>query len=335
MPYYSSLNPARPEDRRTAEGLLRLRTALAAQVPAKSIDDSLLIASWNLREFGGSKYGGREREALFYIAEVMSHFDLVAVQEVRDDLDALDDLMRILGGWWDYLVTDVTVGRQGNGERMAFVFDKRKINFGGLAGEVTSAMVKSGDTVSIPKAFARSPYLVGMQAGWFKFTLCTGHLYYGEDKADDPTRLAEMRELVALLNDRVNAKDRWARNSILLGDFNIFREDDQTLAALTTVFRIPPTIKGKKTNQSRTKPFDQIAFLSPDVGNQIADARGDVFDYYQHVYRDADAALYPVPEGTTFATWRSYKMSDHLLLWTEVKVDFGDEYLRKKAIAPG
>ncbi|MBK8246933.1 MAG: endonuclease/exonuclease/phosphatase family protein [Gemmatimonadetes bacterium] len=334
MPYYASLNPKRPDDRRTAEGLLRLRLALGAEVPAKSIDDTLLIASWNLREFGGTKYGGREREALFYIAEVISHFDLVAVQEVRDNLDVLDDLMRLLGGWWDYLVTDVTVGRQGNGERLAFIYDKRKVNFGGLAGEITSAMVKSGDTLSIPRAFARSPYLVGMQAGWFKFTLCTGHLYYGEDKADDPVRLAEMRELVELLKDRVDAKDRWARNSILLGDFNIFRESDQTFAALTTVFEVPPAIKGRRTNQSRTKPFDQIAFLSPDVGNQIADARGGVFDYYQHVYRDADAALYPVPDGTTFSTWRSYKMSDHLLLWTEVKVDFGAEYLKKKATPP-
>lgn len=334
MPYYASLDNRKPEDRRTAAGLLRLRTALAGEVPAKSIDDTLLIASWNLREFGGTKFGGRDREALFYIAEVISHFDLVAVQEVRDDLDPLDALMRILGSWWDYLVTDVTVGRQGNGERLAFVFDKRKISFGGLAGEVTSAMVKSGDTLSIPKAFARSPYLVGLQAGWFKFTLCTSHLYYGDDKPDDPQRLAEMKELVALLQDRVNAKDRWARNSVVLGDFNIFGEADQTFSALTTVFNIPPNIKGKKTNQSRTKPFDQIAFLSPDVGNQIAGARGGVFDYYQQVYRTADAATYPVPDGTTFETWRSYKMSDHLLLWTEVQVDFGDDYLARKATAP-
>ncbi|MBL8960977.1 MAG: endonuclease/exonuclease/phosphatase, partial [Gemmatimonadetes bacterium] len=153
MPYYASLNPTRADDRRTAEGLLRLRIALGTDVPAKSIDDTLLIASWNLREFGGTKFGGREREALFYIAEVISHFDLVAVQEVRDNLDALDNLMRLLGGWWDYLVTDVTVGRQGNGERLAFIYDKRKVNFGGLAGEITSAMVKSGDTLSIPRAF--------------------------------------------------------------------------------------------------------------------------------------------------------------------------------------
>ena len=36
------------------------------------------------------------KEALFYLAEIMSRFDLIAVQEVRDDLDALDGLVGIL-----------------------------------------------------------------------------------------------------------------------------------------------------------------------------------------------------------------------------------------------
>jgi endonuclease/exonuclease/phosphatase family metal-dependent hydrolase len=335
MPFYSSLDNRDPADRRTAEGLLRLRAALAQEIPEKTLDDTLLLASWNIREFGGGKSGGRSREDLFYIAEIVSHFDLVGVQEVRDNLTALDDLMRILGSWWDYLVTDVTVGRQGNGERLAFLFDRRKISFGGLAGEVASAMAKEGGTLSIPKAFARSPYLVGLQAGWFKFTICTGHLYYGDAKPDDPQRLVEMEELVQLLEKRISSKDRWARNVVLLGDFNIFSTEDKTFAALTKVFDSPPALHGAKTNQSRTKPFDQIAFLSPDVENHIAEARGGVFDFYAHVYRDADAALYrPDDTPAEYRQWRSYKMSDHLPLWTEVKVDFGEEYLRRKTRAP-
>jgi hypothetical protein len=50
---------------------------------------TLLLATWNLRELGGAKSGGWEKEPLFYIAEIMSRFDMVAVQEARDNLDPL------------------------------------------------------------------------------------------------------------------------------------------------------------------------------------------------------------------------------------------------------
>ncbi|MFB3897325.1 MAG: endonuclease/exonuclease/phosphatase family protein [bacterium] len=334
MPNYYSLNPKEEVDRRTAEGLLRLQTALSSEIPGKTTDATLLLASWNIREFGGTKYGGRDTESLFYIAEIISHFDLVAIQEVRSDLGPLDDLMKILGKWWSYLVTDVTIGRQGNDERLSFLFDKRKMSFGGLAGEVTSAMVKKDQSLTIPFAFARSPYIVGFQAGWFKFKICTGHLYYGASKADDPQRVAEMEELVKLLDKQITDKDRWGRNIILLGDFNIFSTDDQTFKKMIKVFKTPPSITGAKTNQNRTKAFDQIAFISPDNENHIAKSKGGVFDYYQYVYRQQDASVYLKDKQKSFAEWRSYKMSDHLPLWTEIQVDFAQEYLVRKTKKP-
>jgi len=129
MPFYKSIDGKKQPGQRTIEGLLRMRAALDLDIPSKSLDDTLLLASWNLREFGGDKSGGREDEPLFYIAEIMSHFDLIAVQEVRDNLDALDRLMNILGRWWKFLVTDVAPGPQGNSERMAFIYDTRKLAF--------------------------------------------------------------------------------------------------------------------------------------------------------------------------------------------------------------
>jgi hypothetical protein len=336
MPYYHSLNNAKPDDRRTAEGLLRLRAALTQEIPAKTTESTLLIASWNLREFGGNALGGREREPLFYIAEIISAFDIVAVQEVRDNLDTLDQLMNILGSWWDYLVTDVTPGAAGNRERLAFVFDKRKVVFGGLAGEISPPATKGDDgLLTSPQAFARSPYLAGFRAGWFKFSICTGHLYYGLSKADDPQRVIETEQLVAMLQKRLDAKDRWARNLILLGDFNVFSNDDAMFKKLYTVFKQPPGLSTVKTNQDRTKPFDQLAFLSTSQLNVIDESRSGVFDYYQQVYRLQDETAYD--RGTSklsFKQWRSYKMSDHLPIWCEVGIDFGIDYLQGKAKVP-
>ena len=78
------------------------------------------MATWNIREFDSPKYGPRLPEAMFYIAEIISRFDLVAVQEVRGDLAALKQLIKVLGDqYWDYLVTDVTLGASGNDERLA------------------------------------------------------------------------------------------------------------------------------------------------------------------------------------------------------------------------
>jgi endonuclease/exonuclease/phosphatase family metal-dependent hydrolase len=332
MPFYRRIDGSKDEGRRTIEGILRLKEALDKEIPRKTLDQTLLVASWNIREFGGEKYDGREDEPLFYISEIMSHFDLIAVQEVRDNLDALDQLMNILGGWWKYLVSDVTQGRQGNNERLAFIYDTRKLAFGGLAGEITPPMEKAEKVLVAKFVFARSPYLVGFRAGWFKFTICTSHLYYGDSKPDDLQRRRESEELVKLLKQRMKDKDRWANNAILLGDFNIFSTDDATFQALETGnFRLPRGLRGKYTNAKLDKPFDQMAFLSPDVEKQVELANAGVFPFYNYVYRDSDINVYlKGEEKKQYSEWRTYKMSDHLPIWVELGIDFSKNYLRNK-----
>jgi hypothetical protein len=107
------------------------REALLEEIPRRDIAGSLLLASWNICEFDSPAYGLRTDEPLFYIAELIDHFDLVAIQEVRDDLAALERLMYLLGWWWKDIITDVTEGVPGNRERMAFLYDSRKVRFGG------------------------------------------------------------------------------------------------------------------------------------------------------------------------------------------------------------
>ena len=57
--------------------------------PTRTIESTLLIATWNIREFDSATYGPRSKECLFYIAEIISSFDLVAVQEVNKNLEAI------------------------------------------------------------------------------------------------------------------------------------------------------------------------------------------------------------------------------------------------------
>jgi endonuclease/exonuclease/phosphatase family metal-dependent hydrolase len=344
MPFYYNLHKhdktfTEEQAQRTAEGLLRLKKAFEdtdGGVPERRRSSRLLLATWNIREFESGKYGPRQREALYYIAEIIDHFDIVAVQEVRDDLTSLEKVMDILGGSWEYLLTDVTEGRQGNLERMAFIYDTRKVRFGGLAGEI---VIPPADKDAPANQFARTPFIVGFRTGWFKFTICTTHIYYGESVPDDPQRIAEIRNLAKQLAKNVENTRAWARNMILLGDFNIFNENDETFKALTKPgFQIHPNLLGTGSNVDQSKHFDQIAFIAPDLKDKLEDCNAGVFNFYKHVYRMEDAKIYATDVPKTkagkpgnYKDWRTYQMSDHLPMWIELRVDFSREYLERLA----
>lgn len=119
---------------------------LGVAAPSES-STFIRIATWNLREFDSPSYGYRTDEAKAYIAEILSHFDLIALQEIRRDLRALDSLRWFLGPEWDYVATDVTEGGSGNKERMAFLFNSNKVRFQKVAGELT---LPNGQKVTDP-----------------------------------------------------------------------------------------------------------------------------------------------------------------------------------------
>ena len=352
MVFYEGIDRETEEGRRTAERLLELREALEREIPERNIAGTLLLATWNLREFDSPSYGDRRDEPLYYIAEIIDHFDLVAIQEVRDNLAALERLMGFLGSWWKYLLTDVTEGTPGNRERMAFLYDSRKIRFGGLAGEVVVPPTKrGGQTLEPAQQLARTPFMVGFGIDWFRCTLCTTHILYGEDDPQDPERLEEIKLLATFLADRAKEEYAWAKNMILLGDFNIYDTTDSTLKAITDAgFTIPEQLQGHPSNAQKTKHYDQIAFIAPELEDRLKLSEAGVFDYYEHVYRSDDRELYAegmgeaylhkddgterTEQGRTvyYGTYRrTFQMSDHLPTWIRLRTDFGDEYLKQKA----
>lgn len=146
MPFYGRLRrsfPAgSPEEamrKRTIDGLRKLRTAMLAHFPQTTDRlKTLRIGTWNIREFGNTTHGGRDTyEPLYYMAEIISNFDIAAIQEVRDNMDEFQELKKILGPDWDYIATDVTDGGAGNGERMVFLFNRDRVRFRNIAGELT------------------------------------------------------------------------------------------------------------------------------------------------------------------------------------------------------
>jgi hypothetical protein len=119
--------------------MTNLRQALDQTIPPKrDAARNLLIATWNLKAFSsltekwtatGQDSPKRDYRAMWAITEIISRFDVIALQEVKGDLKALRVMLKTLGPDWNLLMTDVTRGDAGNGERLAFVFDSRRVEF--------------------------------------------------------------------------------------------------------------------------------------------------------------------------------------------------------------
>ncbi len=364
MPNYSGIRWKKFDagKKKVTQNLLALKEALK-EIPEKTTDKNFLLATWNIREFDGNKYGNRLEETYYYMAEVISSFDMVAVQEIKGSLSPLKKLMRILGHHWDYLVSDITEGTQGNGERMAYIYDKRKVQFTSVAGEIVippkrkkdnngKTVKKNGKVVYEPVAqFWRTPYLVSFQSGWFKFYLCTVHILYGNDK-DLTERTKEIRDVALFFKKRAKDEnkydnDYWDRqNFILLGDFNIINRTDETFKALTnrTDFIIPEHIEKnnlKGSNVKRDKFYDQIVYNNKYGNAQVTNA--GIFDFFNHVFKDKDEDYQTylnamssvkksgIPTMSWYKQWRTHQMSDHLPMWVEFDIDFSKRYLEDRA----
>ena len=338
------------ERKRTIEGLTRLRQQLDKEIPPKTAEKTLLLATWNIRQFTNN----REKESYMYIAEILSRFDLVAVQEVKEEMKGLEEVKGILGKNWAYIATDVSLQEGGNGERIAFLYDTNRVSFKNIAGEI----VLPSTSLIQGMQFARTPFCVAFQAGWFKFNLATVHIIYGSDL---DKREQEISAIGTYLSDRAEKEET---SYIILGDFNIPKVGDRFMQALEgSGFTIPDRIKKHPTNfGQKVKHYDQIAFnLHLEEGVEIlddADPKSGAFNFTKSVYKDADYKEY-IPymlkevteddpdrpgkkrkvevertdeEAKTYfhGTYRIDQMSDHMPLWMELKVDFSTQYIEKQ-----
>ena len=350
MPFYWPLKYWAAADRaRAIDKLGALRKLIAKSVPRRTATDTLLLATWNLRDFDSNKFGHGPRlpESLHYIAEVISAFDLVAVQEVNDDMRPFEKLMDLLGPNWRYIATDVTEGPSGNGERMVFVYDANKVQFKHIAGEI---VLPRSQLIGGTEQPARSPFMVRFQSGWFNFNLCTVHTYYGDTSgAGYARRLAEIDAVARFIRKR--ALDD-GQNYILLGDMNVVSPDDATMKALKKhKFVLPADLTQDNSalrwasNMGGDKHYDQIAFLPRKDELQLGPSENNagVLNVYKAVFTDSDAETYhplgqangkwpatPAQRKTYFTkTWRSWQMSDHLPLFVELRIDFTERYLKR------
>ena len=287
---------------RVVERLLALRKQLSDQIPEKTATQTLLLATWNIREFGEN----RSTESLYYIAEIIDHFDIVVIQEVNSKkLSGLEGVLAILGDNWSYVMSDGVDGPAGGNEAMVFIYNTNKVKFTGLAGEIVLPDSKLMDGVQ----FARTPFMVSFRAGWFDFKLCTVHIYYGSETVDGivQRRLKEIQTVSDFLLQRQESDDV---SYILLGDFNIPDVNGAYFNALVEnryitksgkekskeKFFIPEEIRKYPTDLGHVNHYDQIAFsLKLERSMVLYDdhkQKAGAFNFTESVYKPEDWEVY-------------------------------------------
>ncbi|MCC6410765.1 MAG: endonuclease/exonuclease/phosphatase family protein [Saprospiraceae bacterium] len=317
MPNITDIPPAN-----IMQELLALRTSVREKVPSKRLGENLLIATWNIRAFGNitrkwtSEEGDSPRRDLHSvraIAEIVRHFDVIALQEVKDNIRGLRDLMEILGRDWSMILTDVNRGDVGNGERMAYLFDTRRVQLSGLACElVVPDEVDNVSTDALSKQFARTPYAVGFRTMNTTFVLVTLHILYGGNARD---RIPELRAIAKWLSDWAKRVNSYEQNFIALGDFNIeARGDLLEKTFIAEGLHIPEGLMGhSRSIFDETKYYDHITWFDGD--NNIPRlsmefTEGGNFDFTDKVFLDLNLTKQQI----------SWMISDHYPLWAEFRL---------------
>ncbi|BDI60878.1 endonuclease/exonuclease/phosphatase family protein [Qipengyuania nanhaisediminis] len=305
-----------------AERLKALKTGLKAEIHDTTNERSLRLATWNIMHFGNSGTYDRTVESMLYIAEIIDHFDLVAVQEVNRNLSKLNELVdKYLGDEWEYVVSDTSgkptgEGRtdDGNNERLAFLFRKRKVRFCKEVGEIVlprgSGIEVKNDQGTVEEVqFARTPFAVTFRSGWLEFKLVTVHILYGSSSnssAKMARRKDEIGAIARFLADRqewerdqgvaIAREEGWVKpeeggwnaNYMLLGDFNIVSPEHETMQRLSENGFESAT--GHTTDLGDKHHYDQIAVKAANPHFKVL--RSGAFDMLAHVYRDQDADHY-------------------------------------------
>lgn len=293
------------------------------QLPDRKIpvpdSTNVTLATWNLTNFGVQK---REESHLELMADIIKPFDIVAIQEVADDLSDFTTLLSKLGNKWDFLCSDVA----GNQERLGFLYRADRVEPTGLAAELAmrgyqraKIVIEGIDPEEDPfTGFNRNPYMVSFKAGDFEFNVVNVHLYWSN---------------MALRRLEANALARWAHlrkdklgppnnDIVLIGDFNMphARPGDKIYDELEQYgLSIPKhTTDLVGTNLAGDRHYDELAFFPSKTGQDFTYEMG-VFDFDNALFRDLWEQASAENNQERFFQYIRYYIADHRPFWAEFK----------------
>jgi endonuclease/exonuclease/phosphatase family metal-dependent hydrolase len=286
------------------------------EIPDKK-DNHLLLGTWNIANLGLHKREERDYQVL---AEILSWFDLMALQEVNERLGGLRSTQEFLPPSFKVLFSD----KAGNNERLAYLYDSNKVSPLEKVGEIAippkdHSHIKLRDISALFTGFERNPYLAAFKAGDFTFVLVNVHQYYGDKEADSLERRSLETYAVARWADlRHKSKYSYSDNIIALGDFNLpkVEKGDPVYRALTSRgLQLPDHSTRISSSISLDRAYDQIAFFPGSTKERFTKKMG-VFDFDGVVFRE----LWETHTKNQFRSYLRYYISDHRPLWAEFRI---------------
>ena len=110
---------------------------------------SVILGSFNIRKLGS--YRKRNTNTWRFLADVCRRFDLLAVQEIMDDLSGLQKLTSLLGPEFRLVVSDPTgvfPGERGMGERLGFIYRSNMVERTDVASDITYDRTKIIESIA-------------------------------------------------------------------------------------------------------------------------------------------------------------------------------------------
>ena len=298
--------------------LARLRGHKKVRAIPRREQGRLLVATWNIANLGSQQ---RRDQDLSIIAEIVSWFDIIALQECRENFGDLFDLLKKLPKSYRIIMSDAS----GNNERMAFIYDQRKLAILEEVGEIAfpPSRFKSIKLpgIDVPfNGFDRTPYLAAFAVGGTSLMFVNVHLYFGDETAQSIARRSLETFAVAKWADqRKSSPYSFTRELLVLGDFNMPRCEpgDPIYTALTKLgLELPEHSSQIASSISTRANYDQIAFFPETTRKHFTGQKG-VFDF--------DAVIFPDlwRNGTNakdFKAYLRYYLSDHRPMWVQFSV---------------
>lgn len=259
------------------------------------LNQSITIASWNLKNIGQTKLNDPTR--IDVIIDVLKKYDIIAIQEVKDvSLQLPQQLVNKMnenGSNYNFIASD-RVGKNVF-EQYLFVYDDDKIDL------ISSS---EGYGIEPNDEFEREPYYAMFKSGNFDFYLMTIHT--------KPSNVAI--EIPALADAYLDLQENTPNEHdiILLGDFNgkapgVTASSYITMDSIAQIPNIVFTII-EDTNTRGGRAYDNIIFQS---------------NYTTEYSNSSGVNTFWEPSGLNED--QGFAISDHKLVWAKFNISNADD----------
>ena len=274
--------------------------------------ETIRIATWNIENFGAKKAG--DQEVMNRIADMISSFDIVAIQEVSNIREASDpDCSRnqdscpgnsrcdMIRNAFEESLNDrldlnysMVFSPQVRDERYLFIWDPEKATLldSGLIADPTEVGEVCATTQAEPGLMTRQPFWAIFRADDFDFMLLTAHSSPG----------INVQELEGLEYFYRESKEKGEPDVILLGDLNAdcnYLSESRNIRFRSLEYRwIVPGSADTTVSENTDCAYDRFIITQPTIEDysgswgiekNITDGISDHFPVWAEFYIERDS----------------------------------------------